>query len=253
MRGHLVAVLASMGCASSSTLPTATQAPLSPAGRASPIQVESATDPGQGVAPGPATVAAAGAHLVIWDGAKIKPRNVGSGRTGTMQYWDGGASWADCHAKPSCKATLAATPGAGIAGHKGLKFHAEGAGWSGAGWSWFDWYPPTAGTDVSHYANLTFQVRVEAASPDAAPDPANVSVSLVSSNGKKTSARAIIQRYDAGFNDGKWHKIKIPMSDLRAGEGAQFDPTTAWEFRLSTWNAAPRDFNVDIDQIAAEK
>lgn len=116
-----------------------------------------------------------------------------------------------------------------------------------------DWYPPTAGSDLTGYANLTFRVRVEATSPDAGPDPATTSISLVCSNGKKSSARALLRKYDPQFSDGKWHKINLPLADLTAGpEGAQFDPRTAWEFRVSTWSASPRGFDVYVDQIAAE-
>ncbi|HXN30325.1 MAG TPA: hypothetical protein VN894_00630 [Polyangiaceae bacterium] len=194
-----------------------------------------------------------GNRLVLWDGNRIPPRNVGTGRSARLDFWDGGKSWADCDSKPSCKAALGAKSGAGLGGGKGLQFHAEGAGWAGSGWSWFGWYPPTAGTDLSPYGTLTFQIRVEAKLPDAAPDPRTVEVLLVCSNGKKTTARAVVQKYEALFDDGGWHKVAIPVADLTSGDGAGFDSKTVWEFRLSTWNATPRSFNIYIDQIAAEK
>lgn len=150
-------------------------------------------------------------------------------------------------------ATLAAIAGAGLRGGKGLKFHAQGRGWIGSGWSWFGWYPPTAGTDLSPYDNLTFQIRVERTSPDAL-DPKDVSVQFVCSNGKKSSARIKVHERDANFDDGKWHKIVIPLTELTTGkDGAEFDPKTIWELRLSTWNDTPHDFNIYIDQIVAEK
>lgn len=193
------------------------------------------------------------ARLVIWDGARIHPRVVGVGRNGRLDFWDGGKGWADCESKPTCKADLAAKDGAGVKEKKGLRFHAEGTGWAGFGWSWFGWTPPTAGTDISAYRSLTFEIRVEARSPDTAPDKAMVAVLLGCSNGKKTTARAMVGRYDDHFDDGSWHEIVIPMADLLAGDGAAFDPSTAWEFQLSTWAATPRDFEIDIDQIAVEK
>ena len=191
-------------------------------------------------------------RLVIWDGAHIKPRNVGVGRSGHLDFWDGGKSWAECDAKPKCEATLAAKSGVGVGGRKGLEFHAEGSGWAGSGWSWFDWYPTTAGTDLSPYTRLTFQIRVEAKSPDAMPDPTMVAVQLACGPSSKTTSRAMVQKYDANFDDGRWHKLVVPMADLRNGDGANFDWRTAWELRLSTWSATARNFNIYIDQIAAE-
>jgi len=39
-------------------------------------------------------------QLVIWDGAHIRPRNIGTGIAARMEFWDGGASGADCGSKP---------------------------------------------------------------------------------------------------------------------------------------------------------
>jgi hypothetical protein len=172
--------------------------------------------------------------------------------------WDGdkvgaGQAWADCDKKPDCKATLVKAEGAGADGTAGIKFHGEGPGWIGGGWNWFGWYPETAGTDISPYTTLTFRIRVEGKSPDTAPEPSSVAVSLGCSNGKKNSADAPVQRYVADFADGRWHKVAVPIADLMSGNGAVFDPKTAWELRLATWSGPPRDFNIYIDDIAVEK
>jgi hypothetical protein len=197
-------------------------------------------------------------RLAIWDGARIHARNVGTGRTGHLDFWDGGKSWASCDSKPKCQATLVAKSGVGVDGTnvdaaKGLEFHAAGSGWAGSGWNWFGWWPPTAGTDLRPYRSLTFQIRVESKSRDTAPDPRTVVVRLACSNGNKTTAHAIVHKYDGRFDDGKWHKITIPIADLSRSEGAQFDWEKAWEFQLSTSSATPRDFNIYVDKIAAEK
>lgn len=75
----------------------------------------------------------------------------------------------------------------------------------------------------------------------------------MNSTQKGTTAGAMVQKYDGRFDDGKWHKVTIPIADLSRGEGAQFDWEKVWEFQLSTWNATLRDFNSYVDQIAAEK
>jgi hypothetical protein len=80
-----------------------------------------------------------------------------------------------------------------------------------------------------------------------------VAVLLACGPVSKTTARAMVQKYDANFDDGRWHKIAIPIADFRNGAATEFDSRTAWELRLSTWSATPRDFNVYIDQIAADK
>jgi hypothetical protein len=197
-------------------------------------------------------------RLVIWDGARIRPRNVGTGRYGRIEFWDGGKSWASCDSKPKCQATLVAKSGVGVDGinddaAKGLEFHATGSGWAGWGWNWFAWWPPTAGTDLRPYLSLTFQIRVESKSREAALDPRTVVVRLACSSGNKTTAPAMIQKYDERFDDGKWHKITIPMAHLARSEGRVFDWERVWEFQLSTWSATPRDFNIYVDRIAAER
>jgi hypothetical protein len=161
--------------------------------------------------------------------------------------------WADCDKKPECKATLAPTPGVGHGGTTGLKFHGEGPGWIGMGWNWFGWYPDTAGTDVSGYNSVTFRIRIDAKSKELAPDPSGSAVALGCSKGKKNSGDGTLARYARDALDGQWHAVKIPLAHLMKGKGAEFDPKTAWEFRLSTWSGTPRNFDVYLDDIAFEK
>ena len=226
-------------------------------------------DPSRSVETGPAArLAAEAQRLDLWDGAHIRDRSFGSGRYQYNDSWsgsnrrfrslDGGGGWASCDSKPKCQATVAAKLGVGIEGikldgAKGLEFHAEGSGWAGSSWNWFGWWPPTAGTDLSPYRSLTFKIRVESKSRDVALDPRTVAVRLACSNGHKSTAPAMVQKYDDRFDDGQWHKIAIPIADLGRGEGAQFDWEKVWEFQLSTWSAKPGDFSIYLDQIAAEK
>jgi hypothetical protein len=198
--------------------------------------------PAAAAAPSDGTAAAAssepGAGGIIWNGE-------GAGESAK--------GWADCDKKPDCKAALVAAAGVGKDGTAGLHFHGEGPGFIGMGWNWFGWWPETAGTDVSGYKNLTFWVRIDAKSPDVAPDLGGTSVSLGCSNGKKSSASLPFNKYAKDVLDGKWHKVSVPMAELMKGEGASFDPKTAWEFRVSTWAASPRLFDIYVDDIAFEK
>jgi hypothetical protein len=180
-------------------------------------------------------------RLVIWDGDKISP----------------GQSWADCTKKDQkCKSALAKTGGAGVNGSTGLKWHGEGPDWMGAGWNWFGWWPQTAGTDITPYASLTFQIKVDAKSPELAPEPDAIGIGLTCNNSKLkscTTTRASVSKYVADFADGQWHKVVMPIADLLTGEGIQFDKSVAWQFDFSEWSGPPRDFNVYVDDIAFEK
>lgn len=183
------------------------------------------------------------ARLVIWDG----DANNASPKPG---------SWASCTKTPKCVSTVAATPGAGVNGTMGIKFTSDGEDWKGFGWNWYGWYPPDSGTDLTQYKSFTFQLKVEAKSADVAPDPSGIKFTLTCSKGpekdKPKSAEIAIGDYEKGFNDGKWHKIVIPIADLTKGKGAAFDPHTAWELDLGYYSADTRTANFYIDEIAAE-
>jgi hypothetical protein len=181
---------------------------------------------------------AAGSRLVIYDGDDA----------GT-----GAQSWQDCDQKATCKVKVATTGGVGIKDSNAVKFHGEGAGWIGMGWNLFGWYPENAGVDLTPYSHLTFQIRVEAKTPADAPEPGAVNVLLRCSANKNDSASVPIDKYARGFTDGKWHKVEIPISALVKGPGAKFDPGSFWEFLVSTWSGTPRNFDIYIDDIAAEK
>jgi hypothetical protein len=209
---------------------TAAAAPVTPGGM------------GMGNAATPAPVVgdtvAGGTRLAIWDGD-----GAGAGAQG----------WESCDKAPNCVAKVGPEGGTGVNGSNGLKLHGEGPGFIGMGWNLFGWYPETAGVDLSPYTNLTFQIRVEAKSPTDAPEPGAVTVLLGCSKNKNDSASISVERYAKGFTDGKWHKVSIPISAFKKGNGAQFDLQSFWEFRIATWSAAPRHFDIFVDDIAAEK
>ena len=203
-----------------------------------------AAGPAAAAAPGaPNTTAAApaasGSRLVLWDGD-------GSG--------SGAQGWDACDQKPGAGCSkVGSTPGVGTNGSTGLKLHGEGPGFLGMGWNLFGWYPENAGYDMTPYSHLTFQIRVEAKSPETAPEPGSVGVLLGCSKNKKDSATVPVEKYAKGFGDGKWHKVEIPVSAFTKGAGAGFDAQSFWEFRLATWRGAPRHFDIYLDDIALEK
>ena len=192
------------------------------------------------VAAGEEAKVTGGSRFIIWDGD-------GGGI-------EGGKGWNDCDKKPECKTKLQAMPGAGKDGTTGLMYHAEGPAWNGFGWNWFGWYPETAGTDISEYDELTFWMRIDAESPDLAPEPGALTVLMGCSKGQKNSADVPLAKFADNLLDGKWHQVVIPLKEFYKGKtGKEFDPKTAWEFRLSTWAPSPRNFTVYFDEIAVHK
>jgi hypothetical protein len=224
-----LAVLASAGPAGCLCPPCPTAGVAGPAAAAAP----------GAAAAGPAAPAASGSRLVLWDGD-----SAGSGAQG----------WDACDQKPGSGCSkVGPAPGEGVNGSAGLKMHGEGPGFLGMGWNLFGWYPENAGYDMTPYSHLTFQLRVVPKSADTAPEPGAVSILLGCSRNKKDSATVPVEKYAKGFIDGKWHKIEIPITAFTKGAGAGFDAQSFWEFRLATWSAAPRNFDIFFDDITLEK
>jgi hypothetical protein len=174
--------------------------------------------------------------------------------------WDGdnagmGAKeWASCDQEPNCQSKAANTPGVGMGGSNGLKFHGQGSGFIGIGWNVFGWYPENAGVDLTPYTHLIFQIKVEMnPAADGTRDPGAAAVLLGCSRNKFDSADAPIDKFMKGFADGQWHKVSIPIAHFTKGTGAKFDPTSFWELRIRTWSGVKREFDIIIDDIAAEK
>ena len=216
-----------------------TASPLTPAALGMGTGTGTATGTGTGMMGGGASgPVASGNKLAVWDGD-----GAGTGAQG----------WESCDKQPNCKVKVGPEPGAGVNGSTGLKLHGEGPGFIGMGWNLFGWYPETAGVDLNPYTHLSFQVRVDAKSPEDAPEPSAVTVLLGCSHNKNDSASIPLERYAKGFTDGKWHKVTIPVSAFTKGSGSKFDLGSFWEFRIATWSAAPRHFDIYLDDISAEK
>jgi hypothetical protein len=179
-----------------------------------------------------------GSKLVFWDGD-------GEG--------SGAKEWTAADEKAKGVAKVTSEPGTGINGSTGLKFHGEGPGFVGMGWNLFGWYPANAGHDLTPYTHLTFQIRVEAKTPADAPESGAVTVTLGCSANKNDSTSVTVEKYAKGFLDGKWHLVSIPISAFLKGAGAKFDAQSFWELRLGTWSGTPKNFDIYLDDIAAEK
>jgi len=171
--------------------------------------------------------------------------------------WDGdehggnGKEWSNCNLKEACKSTVRVTPGSGTNDSVGLEWHAEGKDWKGFGWNWFNWWPPSAGTDVTEYKNLTFMIRMKLDDPNKAPVLKDITVGLGSSNkaAKEESAMPSLLSYVDSLTDEKWHEVVVPLSDLTKGKGKGFDLTKTWEFRMGEYGIGDRNYTIFVDNI----
>jgi hypothetical protein len=180
-----------------------------------------------------------GSRLIIWNGDDVR---------GSAQ------GWGECDSHPKCKVTIELVEKQGVDGSAALRIHGQGGGWLGGGWNWFNWWPENAGTDLSQFDDLVFSMRVVAKEPKLRPEPGGITVGLGCSNGKKTSPFAPVAQRAKTLTDGNWHRLSIPLSEFRKGKlGKAFDMATAWEFKFSVWNDSPREFDMFIDDLAAEK
>jgi len=222
----VLALAASSGC-------------LCPPCEAGPTTAASVAGPSAAAAAPAAAAAtvASGKSEVIWDGDSVAK----------------GQGWASCDKEGACKVTFAPAPGAGASGSNGLKLHGEGEGWQGGGWNWFGWYPENAGTDLSGYDDLKFSVKVTGAAKEKTPTASGINLAFGCSKDKKTSADASLGKYAADGADGQWHEVSIPLKDFFDGKGAECDPRTAWEIRVSSWSGTPVNFDLVIDNVAVAK
>jgi hypothetical protein len=81
-----------------------------------------------------------------------------------------------------------------------------------------------------------------------------MNVGLRCGAGEKNSAGVTLERYLKNPGDGKWHDVEVPLSEFYKGkDGKAFDPHSAWEINLSSWQSDPRKFDIYVDNIRVEK
>ena len=188
----------------------------------------------------------------------VSPASIAVGTTELLWEGDGTHSgaqgWTECDQKAAgCESLLMAEAGVGKDGTRGLHFKVNGQGWFGMGWNFFGWWPQTAGVDITPYNTLTFAMRVEAASPDQAPDVSSLTTHLICSRDTKATRTVNIEPWAGGATDGQWHTIEVPLAELYKGEGAEFDPGSAWEFDFGLFLPNKRSFSIYFDDIAVVK
>ena len=159
--------------------------------------------------------------------------------------------WQNCDKKqkPDCVATLEGGQ-EGRNKTKGLKFHGDGPGWIGFGWHLFGWYPPDASYDVSGYKSFVLWMKVEAKTPDLAPELGSLTIQLNCMGDNCDSKVWDLKKYVKGnLLDGQWHELVLPMVDAKK---VGFDPGKVVQVVFGSWAGVPKDFSVYMDDMSFE-
>lgn len=212
----MTTILAAAGCAqtpgrTSATLPAAQISAKKPAPAA------------RAAVPAPA----AAQRVVVWDGEQAKIAT----------------SWA--HAAASLKAQTAEAHSGDTAVE--FRFKNDGAGpWVGAGWNWCAFQTGPYGTDITGMNTFTFWIKKKGTMAD-------FQINLLC-NGKvfdmpeHHTEKVSVKTYCPQLDDGQWHEVAIPLSDLKQPEG--FDPLHVGELQM--FCAGAGDGSIFIDDIAFE-
>ena len=127
-----------------------------------------------------------------------------------------------------------------------FKFKGGADGWMGAGWNWCAFQTGAFGADITGFKNFTFWMKTKGTVAD-------VQLNLLC-NGEKFdmpehhTEKVSALTYCPQLQDGEWHKVTIPLADLKQPKG--FDPLHVGELQI--FNAGEGDGSFYIDDIAFE-
>ncbi len=167
-------------------------------------------------------------RLVVWDGEQATK----------------GAGWSNPKGS-----TIGPQTAEAHSGHSALEFRFKGGSgeeWPGAGWNWCAFHTGPYGTDITAFKYFTFWMKTEG----KVADP---QINLLC-NGKvfdlpeHHTEKVEILHYCPQLLDGGWHKVSIPLADLKQPKG--FDPLHVGELQM--FNAGAGDGSFFIDDIGFE-
>jgi len=172
----------------------------------------------------PAT-SAAPRRVVVWDGEQASK----------------GAGWAN----PKSTCTVGPQAVEVHSGNTAVEFKFKGGGeeWLGAGWNWCAFQTGPYGTDITPFKNFTFWMKTKGRVAD-------VQLNLLC-NGKEFdmpehhTEKVSALSYCPQLLDGEWHKVSIPLADLKQPKG--FDSLHVGELQI--FNAGEGKGSFFIDDI----
>jgi len=167
--------------------------------------------------------------------------------TNTIIAWDGeqagiGAGWTNTtgHGEVSLRPQTAVAH----SGNTALEMRCKGTNWLGAGWDWVA-YTEGAGTDVRSMKRFTLWVKCSGKGGD-------LQINLLCGGQQfdtpeHHTTKVHLLKYCPTLLDGEWHKVAVPLADLRTVPG--FDPTKVCELQMGLLAKQPVDCSFFIDDI----
>jgi len=122
---------------------------------------------------------------------------------------------------------------------------ASEADWVGAGWNWLNWNIGPYGTDITSMNNFTFWLKTEG-------KVAEMQFNLLCNGApafdmpEHHTEKVMVSKYCPKWNDGAWHKVVVPLIDLKKPKG--FDPFHVAEMQL--FNTGNGDGSFFLDDLA---
>ena len=110
------------------------------------------------------------------------------------------------------------------------------------GFQWAGYQPEFLGTDIRPFKAIALEVRVYGAQL-----PNDLLLSLRSPGDHHLTVNDSLKKREAKLFDQKWHRIVVPMSDLRARD-EKFDPEHVVNVILGVW-VEQGDFSVDLRRV----
>ena len=110
------------------------------------------------------------------------------------------------------------------------------------GFQWAPYQPEFKGTDIRPYKAVALEVRAYGTQL-----PTDLLLSLRSPGDHHLTVNDSLKRREPRLLDGKWHRIVVPMGDLKARD-EKFDPEHVVNLILGVW-VEQGDFTVDLRRV----
>jgi hypothetical protein len=166
--------------------------------------------------------------VVVWDGEKATK----------------GAGWSNPKGS-----TIGPQTAEAHSGHSALEFKFKGGSgdeWPGAGWNWCAFQTGPYGTDITPFKYFTFWMKTKGKVVD--PKINLLCNGRVFDLPEHHTEKVSILNYCPQLLDGDWHKVSIPLADLKQPKG--FDPLHVGEVHM--FNAGAGDGSFFMDDIGFE-
>jgi hypothetical protein len=171
----------------------------------------------------------------------------GKAATHSLVAWDGeqaaiGSGWT--HVDAQGEVSLRPQSAVAHSGNTALELRCKGTDWLGAGWNWVAFVKGT-GTDVRSMKRLILWVKCSG--------PGGVLQINLLCGGQEFDTpehhteKVHLLSYCPTLLDGAWHRVAIPLADLRTVAG--YDPTKVAELQMGLLATQPVDCSFLIDDI----